>query len=95
MELTKLNILIVHITVALLLSYLSYMIVNKKQIPNFVGILLGFMAVVVVVAHTYFYVTKNDNKNSEQYEEKLKGLHFDKDDSKYGDIDGIGGIGWI
>lgn len=69
MELTKLNILIVHITVALLLSYLSYMIVNKKQIPNFVGILLGFMAVVVVVAHTYFYFTKNDNKNSEQYEE--------------------------
>lgn len=92
MKLTRLNILIVHITVALLLSYLSYMIVNKKQMPNFVGIILGFMAVIVVIAHTYFYVTKNDN--SEQYEEKLKGLHFDKNDSNYHNIGGIGGIGW-
>ena len=104
----KLTILFVHVVVALFLGYLSYMIMNKKQIPGFVGILLAITAMAVFIVHIYFYVTKNttilnyDGKDSlhrnSELESKEKGLHgflVDPNDPRSKPVGGFGGVGWI
>lgn len=65
MNTNKLTILILHLVVAIILGYLSYMILYKKQIPNFIGVLLSIGALFVAVVHVYFYNSKNHNKTYE------------------------------
>jgi hypothetical protein len=78
----KLTILLVHFIVAIFLGYLSYIIVNKKQIPDFVGILLGISAVAVVIVHIYFYVTKNTTisnyRSGDSQERRLRDKREDR-----------------
>lgn len=91
--LNKLNILIIHLVVAFFLSYLAYMIINKKQIPVFVGLFIGVLALVLVAAQSYLYFYKS--KKRKERRDALRGFHF-PDDGTYDPIGGRpGGITWV
>lgn len=89
MHLKQGTILAIHLVVAAFLSYLAYMIINKKKIPILVGILIAFLAIGAIAVQVYFYWSYRKYVDSKQ-----QGLSFPKD-KKYDPIGGIGGTGWL
>ena len=89
--LDNLTILIIHIIVALMLYYFAFMIIMKKRIPVFIGILLVVLATVLVIIQSYLYHYKLYNTDK-----GLRGILFPKDDPDYDPIGGRpGGLTWI
>ena len=104
--LNKLSILLIHVIAALTLGYLSYSITFSKKIPVFVGILLGFVAVLVVAVHTYLFFNKQQKDCYEHGERGhhsgkystsagMHGFHVDPHDHRFDPIGGVGGVGLI
>ena len=90
-KLDQTTILIIHIFVALFILYISWSILTKTQIPRLIGILLIIVATFLIIAQSYFYISR---KNSDDMKE-ARGLSFD-DDSDYKVIGGRpGGITWV
>jgi type IV secretory pathway TrbL component len=82
---------IFHIIISLFLSYLAYMIINYKKIPNSIGYILFGTSIFIISVHVYMYFFKKNDTDSGK---KLRGLNFDTKDKKYDIIGGVGGLGW-
>ena len=88
----KLSIFILHIVVGLFLGYLSFMIMNHKEISFFVGVAVLLTSFFVVIVHTYLYFAKTNNPSVNK---KQRGLSFNPNNTDYDIIGGAGGLGWL
>jgi len=88
-------ILGIHIIIAIFIIYLSYLILEKKQIPNFFGMLLMiFISVFLILINIYIYKNTNNDKSQEQT--KLRGFNVDPNDPRFKPIGGVpGGVTWV
>jgi branched-subunit amino acid transport protein AzlD len=88
-------ILAIHIVIGVFIIYLSYLILEKRQIPNFIGMLLMiFISVFLIVINIYIYKNTNNDKSQEQT--KLRGFNVDPNDSRFKPIGGVpGGVTWV
>ena len=80
-----------HIIIALFLSYISWAIVTKHNIPIILGYISGFLSFAILIFNNFYVLKKSSNSTSNPQ----SGLHFDPNDPKYRRIGGIGGVGWV
>lgn len=106
----KLTILLIHIGASAVLAYLAYAIITRSQIPVWVGVALGVLAVAMIVTGVYFYIQKeyfteqerrlrqarDERRHRPSADEIIaqRGLHFDPDDPNYDPIGGVT-VGWL
>jgi hypothetical protein len=80
------TILLIHIAVGMFFMYLSWSIITKRSIPNFVGVGLGILSVALIIAQIYFYRKETKDKFS---------FLRDYNPSDYKSIGGVSGLGWV